>query len=190
MNRVCLVGRITKDPELKTTSSGISNVFFTLAVNRNRRDANGDTQADFISCIAWRNTAEFIGNYVKKGYQLSVEGRIQTRNWTDSNNQIHYVTEVQCDSVNNLTPRSQGQNQGGYQQSNQGGYNNQRSGYNNGSNQGYNQGNSYQQKPNSNNNQSFKVESKQNNVNNNNVKAETNESQSFNVNVIDDDLPF
>ena len=201
MNRVCLVGRITKDPELKYTSSGIPNVFFTLAVNRNRTDANGDRQADFISCTAWRASAEFIAKYIKKGYQLSVEGRIQTRNWTDNNNQIHYMTEIVCDSVNNLTPRQQ-TGESSYQPSNQGNYNNSnRSGYssnyNSNNNSGYSTGNSsynrettssYQQKPNSNynNKESFNVTEDVKS----NVKTQNDDSQSFNVNVIDDDLPF
>lgn len=197
MNRVCLVGRITKDPELKYTSNGTPNVFFVLAVNRNRTDANGDRQADFISCTAWRTTAEFIAKYIKKGYQLSVEGRIQTRNWTDNNNQVHYVTEVLCDSVNNLTPR-QSTGDSSYQSNNQGNYNNtSNSTYNTGSNSSYNTGNSsynkdannsYQQKPNStyNNKQSFNITKDEQS----NVKPQNDDSQSFNVNVIDDDLPF
>ena len=74
MNRVCLLGRITADPELKQTTSGISACSFTLAVDRGFKDAKGERQTDFISCIAWRQTAEFISRYFSKGKMIIVEG--------------------------------------------------------------------------------------------------------------------
>ncbi|MFI3251641.1 MAG: single-stranded DNA-binding protein [bacterium] len=110
VNRVVLVGRITRDPEATVTASGITLVRFTIAVNRNYKDANGERQADFISCIAWRFQAEFLSNYVKKGNQISVEGRIQTGSYTDSDNQVRYTTDVLVESVSNLEPRNDNQN--------------------------------------------------------------------------------
>lgn len=108
MNRVILVGRITKDPELKTTQSGVSVVTFTLAVNRSFTDASGERQADFVQCVVWRKQAENLSKYVSKGALLGVEGRIQTRNY-ESETGTRYVTEVVCDSVTFL--ESKGENQ-------------------------------------------------------------------------------
>lgn len=105
MNRCVLTGRITKDVELWQTQSGIPNVTFTLAVNRPFKDANGQTLADFINCVAWRQQAEFLSNYVKKGYMLAVEGQIQTRSYVNGQGQTVYITEVVCDRVENLQPR-------------------------------------------------------------------------------------
>ena len=107
MNRVILTGRITRDPEIKYTTSGISTVSFSLAVDKLTRDAAGNRQADFINCVAWRNQADFLANYVRKGYMLCVEGRIQTRSYQAQDGQMRYVTEVVCDQVENLTPRNQ-----------------------------------------------------------------------------------
>ncbi|VEU82902.1 single-stranded DNA-binding protein [Acholeplasma hippikon] len=106
INRVVLVGRITKEVDLRVTGSNISVVQFTLAVNRNYTSANGEKQADFISCVAWRNTADFMKKYVRKGALLGIEGRIQTRNYEDSNGQTRYVTEVQADSVQILESKN------------------------------------------------------------------------------------
>ena len=117
MNKVILTGRITKDPEVRYTQTGVSVVSFTLAVNRQYRDANGNNQADFINCTAWRTTADFITRYIKKGYMLLVEGSIQSRSYQGQDGQTRYVTEVVCDNVENLQPR-ESQNtgfQGGYQ---------------------------------------------------------------------------
>lgn len=107
MNKAILTGRITKDVELRTTQNGIANVVFTLAVNRGYKDANGNYPADFINCVAWRQQAEYMANYVKKGYLLAVEGQIQVRTYQNQHGQTVYVTEVMCESVENLTPREQ-----------------------------------------------------------------------------------
>lgn len=98
INKVILVGRITKDPDLRKTPTGVSVVKFTLAVNR-KIAKDGEQQADFINCVAWRQSADFLFNYAKKGNQLGVEGRIQTRNYKDKNNQTVYVTEIVCENV-------------------------------------------------------------------------------------------
>lgn len=98
INKTILGGRLTADPELKQTPSGVSVCQFSLAVNR-RFSKEGEQQTDFINCVAWRNTAEFISKYFRKGSSLCVVGQIQTRSWTDSNNQKRYVTEVLVDEA-------------------------------------------------------------------------------------------
>lgn len=113
INRVVLVGRITKDPELRKTQSGISTVRFTLACNRRFSGKDGNQQADFISCVAWRQSADFLANYVKKGALLGVEGSIQTGSYQDQNGRTVYTTDVVCDSVQILEQKRDNQN---YQQ--------------------------------------------------------------------------
>jgi single-strand DNA-binding protein len=94
MNKVVLVGRLTKDPEIKSTSSQVQFVNFTIAVDRRFKDASGQRQADFISCVAWRQTATFINQYFRRGSKIGVVGSIQTRTYDDANGQRRYVTEV------------------------------------------------------------------------------------------------
>ena len=103
LNKVVLCGRLTADPELKQTQSGIAVVTFTLAVNRRFQSRSNDganaQQADFISLVAWRQTAEFISKYFKKGSALCVTGSIQTRSWQDQQGQRRYATEVVVDEA-------------------------------------------------------------------------------------------
>ena len=105
LNKVVLCGRLTADPELKQTGSGISVVTFTLAVNRRYQSKSADgaaaqqQQADFISVVAWRQTAEFISRYFRKGSSLCVTGSIQTRTWQDQQGQKRYATEVVADDA-------------------------------------------------------------------------------------------
>lgn len=106
INRVVLVGRITKDPELRKTSSGISVVQFTLAVNR-PKNKDGEQEADFINCEAWRHSADFMTNYVKKGALLGIEGRITTSKYADKNGHVLYQTKVTCESVQILNQKQQ-----------------------------------------------------------------------------------
>lgn len=98
INNVVLVGRLTKDPDLRYTNSGSAVATFTLAVNRNFTNANGNREADFISCVIWRKPAETMANYAKKGTLLGVTGRIQTRNYESQQGQRVYVTEVVCEN--------------------------------------------------------------------------------------------
>lgn len=98
INRVVLVGRITKDPEMRKTANGVSVVSFILACNR-RYAKDGEQSADFINCVAWNKTADFMSQYVKKGALLGVEGRIQTRNYDDKDGKRVYITEVVAESV-------------------------------------------------------------------------------------------
>ena len=109
LNKVILVGRMTADPELKQTQTGTSVVSFTLAVNRNYSSKSAESNqptADFISVVAWRQHAEFICRYFKKGNSMCVLGSIQTRSWTDQNNTKRYVTEVVVDDVRFVDSKS------------------------------------------------------------------------------------
>ena len=99
MNKVCLIGRLTKDIELKTTQSNNQVANFTLAVNRRFTKEGEERQADFINIIAWGKTAEFCNKYFSKGQQIGVTGRIQTRTWDDDEGKKHYVTEVVAEEV-------------------------------------------------------------------------------------------
>ena len=100
MNKVELIGRLTKDPEVRftqTTNTQFSN--FTLAVNRRFVKEGEERQADFINIVAWGKTAEFCSKYFRKGQQVAIVGRIQTRNWEDDQGQKHYITEVVAEEV-------------------------------------------------------------------------------------------
>lgn len=99
MNKSILMGRLTKDPELRYTSGNNTAVCsFTIAVNR-RMAKEGQPQADFINCISWSKSAEFVSKYFKKGQQIVVIGRIQTRSWEDNESRKHYATEVVTEEV-------------------------------------------------------------------------------------------
>ena len=120
INRVVLVGRLTRDVEVRKTASGLSVATFTVACDRRMargQDGNNQPSADFISCVAWRQAADFLGSYARKGALVGVEGRIQTRNY-DRDGQKVYVTEIVCDTVNLLESKSQSQSRAqnsGYQ---------------------------------------------------------------------------
>ena len=94
MNKVILIGRLTKDPELRKTPTDVSVVQFTLAVDRSYQQQNGEKQTDFINCIAWRGQAENLAKFIKKGGQIAVEGSLQTRSYDDANGVRRYATEV------------------------------------------------------------------------------------------------
>jgi len=126
LNNVTLVGRLTKDVDLRYTANGKAVGNFTLAVNRAFKDANGETQADFIPVVVWGKPAENTANYMKKGSMVGVVGRIQTRHYDNNDGQRVYVTEVVTNEVSFLESRNSnqgGQSQGGNQQApQQGGY--------------------------------------------------------------------
>lgn len=105
INRVVLIGRLTRDPELRKTQNGTSVCSFTLAVNR-RQNQDGTQEADFINCVAWNKLADNIQLYQKKGNQLGIEGRINTRSYDNQQGQKVYVTEVVAENVQFLTPRN------------------------------------------------------------------------------------
>ncbi len=94
LNKAILVGRLTKDPELRSTASGVSVVSFSVAVTRSYARQGEERQTDFINCVAFRNTADFISRYFSKGSMIGVDGSIQTRTWDDQEGKRHWVTEV------------------------------------------------------------------------------------------------
>ncbi|WP_416470148.1 single-stranded DNA-binding protein [Streptococcus thermophilus] len=119
MNSVCLVGRMTKDAELKHTGNNIAVASFSLAVNRNFKDANGERETDFINCVIWRQQAENLANWAKKGALIGITGRIQTRNYENQQGQRVYVTEVVAENFQMLESRAareDGNANGGYNQ--------------------------------------------------------------------------
>ena len=109
INKVVLVGRLTKSPELKYTQNNVANLRFTVAVNRQFKDANGETKADFINCVAWRAQAENMARFLKKGSLIGVEGRIETGSYQGQDGQMRYTTDVIADSVQFLEPKSNNQ---------------------------------------------------------------------------------
>lgn len=108
MNKVMLIGRMTKDAELKRTQNGTEFCNFIIAVDRRFKDANGQRQADFIACVAWRTTADFIAKYFKKGNRIAVVGSIQTRTYEDQNGQKKLVTEVIVDEAEFVESKASG----------------------------------------------------------------------------------
>ena len=109
INRIILVGRLTKDPEYRQTPNGIDVANFTLAVSRNFKSKNGEQQADFINVVVFRNQAQNVNNYLSKGSLAGVDGRIQSRSYENKEGQRVFVTEVVADSVQFLEPKNNNQ---------------------------------------------------------------------------------
>ena len=99
MNKVILMGRLTKDPEVRYTQNNMPVVNFSIAVNRRFAKENDEVKADFFNVIAWNKTGEFVGKYFKKGQQILVSGRLENRNWTDQQGLKHYATDVVAEEV-------------------------------------------------------------------------------------------
>ena len=140
INQVILLGNLTSTPELRQTQSGVATCNFTVAVNRSFTNQNGERETDFITCVAWRQTAEFICRNFSKGRKIIVEGDLRSRSYDDKNHPDvkHYVTEVFVNNVGFGETKAASMASGGYQQG--GGY--QQNGYQQG---GYQQGGGYQQ---------------------------------------------
>lgn len=163
LNRVVLVGRLTKDPDLRYTPSGVAVANFTLAVNRPFSNQQGNREADFINCVVWRRPAENLANYMKKGSMVGVDGRVQTRNFEGQDGKMVYMTEIVADSVQFLETK--------------------------GSTQGGSQGSSgYQQ--NQNQNQNHNQNQNQNNSNQNQNEEDPFKNNGQPIDISDDDLPF
>lgn len=109
INRVVLTGRLTRNPELKTTQNGLSVASFTIAVNKQFTDANGNRGADFINCVIWRKSAENLCKYTHKGSLIGIDGRLQTRSYDNNNGQKVFVTEVVVDSFSLLESKNENQ---------------------------------------------------------------------------------
>ena len=110
MNKVFLIGRLTRDPELRYTGSNTAVATFSLAVNRNFSNQNGEREADFINIVVWRKQAENVKNFLTQGSQVAIDGRIQTRSYDDQNGQKRYVTEVVADNVEFLGSKNSSNN--------------------------------------------------------------------------------
>ncbi|HDH1639938.1 TPA: single-stranded DNA-binding protein [Staphylococcus aureus] len=120
LNRIVLVGRLTKDPELRSTPNGVNVGTFTLAVNRTFTNAQGEREADFINVVVFKKQAENVKNYLSKGSLAGVDGRLQTRNYENKDGQRVFVTEVVADSVQFLETKNNNQQQNNnYQQQKQ-----------------------------------------------------------------------
>lgn len=172
INRSVLVGRLTKDSELRYTHSGTAVASFTLAVNRQYTNSNGEREADFVNCVMWRNTAENFTNITHKGSLVGIDGRIQTRNYENQQGQRVYVTEVVVENFSLLEPKSQnGQKSNNYQQS-----------QNVNANNGNNLNNSSDDRDLNTNNGNYQ--------NNNVVDDPFADSTQQSIDISDDDLPF
>lgn len=172
LNRVVLVGRLTKDPELRYTPSGVAVATFTLAVNRTFQNQQGEREADFINCVVWRKQAENAANFLKKGSLAGVDGRLQTRNYEGQDGKRVYVTEVVAEGVQFLEPKgSGGSGNGNAPRPNP----NQNQGYGSSPNFGYDQN---QQRSNNNNQGYTRVDD----------DPFKNDGQP--IDISDDDLPF
>jgi single-strand DNA-binding protein len=108
LNRVVLIGRLTKDPELRYSPSGVAISTFTLAIDRRFKNAQGEKETDFIPCVVFKQLAEICANYLSKGKLASVDGRIQVRTYNDKDGQKRWVTEVIAEDVHFLSPKDGG----------------------------------------------------------------------------------
>lgn len=185
MNTVQLVGRLTKEVDLKFTSSGTAVGSFTIAVNRSFTNQQGDREADFINCVIWRKAAENLANFTRKGSQIGIEGRIQTRNYENQQGQRVYVTEVVVNNFHLLEPRSVTEQRpaGESNAPSSGGYSNN-----------YNNQNSYQNQSNFQNTQSNQSKAPQNNFSFNQDFNQQSSSPFMEdgrpIDISEDDLPF
>lgn len=105
LNRVVLVGRLTRDPDLRYTPNGVAVANFTVAANRPFKNQQGEQEADFINCVVWRRAAENLANYMKKGSLIGVDGRLQSRSYEGQDGRMVYVTEVVADNIQFLESR-------------------------------------------------------------------------------------
>ncbi len=115
LNHITIMGRLTRDPELRRTGSGVAVASFTVAVDRDfGKSENGEKETDFIDCVAWRQTGEFVSKYFTKGRMAVVSGRLQIRSWTDKDGNKRRTAEVVADNVYFGDSRREGENAGGY----------------------------------------------------------------------------
>lgn len=207
MNKVFLVGRITKDPELRNSSNGTPYCFFTIAINR-LPNQNGERQTDFIPCVAWRAQAENLARFIRKGGLIGVDGSIQVRNQTGTDGVNRQVVEVLCSNITFLESKQRQddgyqnqpayndiyeQNQNGRYQQNQNNYQNQNymnNSYNQNSYNGYQQNRQAGNTPRANENQVNQFSSSYNSYNAEKDKQQKSDSINTNFDISDDDLPF
>lgn len=191
LNRVVLAGRLTKDPELRYTPNGNAVANFTIAINRSYRNQQGEQEADFINCVAWRNQAENLANYMRKGSLIGVDGKVQSRSYENQEGRRVFVTEVLAESITFLEPRGSSQsrsNVGGYAQNDS--YQQQQSAP-------QSQQQQYQQEQQSQGSSSYQQEQQAPSQSQSNERKEEPQAQSNpfendgeKVDIADDDLPF
>lgn len=174
INNVTLVGRLTRDAELRYTGSGIAVSSFTIAADRPFTNSQGNRDTDFINCVAWRRTAETVANFTKKGSLVGVTGRIQTRNYQNNEGRTIYVTEVVAENFQMLEPKSVTERRRAQDNDSSSEYNQNQSA----PNQSYNQNNQNNNSDNSNNSGGSKFD---------NDPFEKNDDV---IDISDDDLPF
>lgn len=182
MNKVFLIGRLTRDPELRYTGANIPVATFSIAINRNYTGQNGEREVDYINIVVWRKLAENVKNYMRKGSQVAIDGSIRTRSYEDQNGQRRYVTEVVADNVQFLdTKSSQSQNVSSGEVTDSP-YN-----YTSDLNNNYGSNNNY-----NNYNNNYNPEPTYNNQINNSVSVENEPFRDFGeeIKIEDDDLPF
>lgn len=191
INNTTLVGRLTRNPELRYTGNGIAVLSFNLAVERNYTNAQGERETDFINCVAWRGTAETLSNFAVKGSLIGITGSIQTRNYENNEGRTVYVTEVVVDNFQMLEPKSVTDDRrskaGGGQPNNNS--NNSYGNKSNSNNNSNNYSNNNQSQQSTNSNTGSKNENPFANVdfNNNDDPFESNDDV---TDISDDDLPF
>lgn len=186
INRVVLVGRLTRDPELRYTANGAAVASFTVAVNRQFTNNQGEREADFINCVIWRKAAENFSNFTHKGSLVGVDGRVQTRSYENQQGNRVYVTEVVVENFSLLESRSESDRRAASENTNSNGGNNQ-------ANQAPTQQPSNNQSPFSNNTNNQSNNNNQNNNggnNSNNNMADPFADNSKPIDISDDDLPF
>lgn len=120
LNKCIFLGRIVNDLEIKQTPSGVSVLTFSIAVDRNFKNANGEYETDFIKCVAFRSVSEFIGRYFYKGRMIAIEGHLQNRSYQDKNGEKRYITEIIVDSASFTGEKSDGGNNNSFNQNNSG----------------------------------------------------------------------
>ncbi|KZU86629.1 single-stranded DNA-binding protein [Lactiplantibacillus plantarum] len=192
INRTILVGRLTRDPELRYTNGGAAVATFTIAVNRQFTNQNGEREADFISCVIWRKAAENFANFTHKGSLVGIDGRIQTRNYENQQGVRVYVTEVVVENFSLLESRAESER---HQSANGGSGNNNYNNNNNGySNQGQNaapqQASANNNNPFGNGNTGNASSAAPSSSANNNNQADPFANNGDQIDISDDDLPF
>lgn len=191
INRTILVGRLTRDPELRYTNGGAAVATFTIAVNRQFTNQNGEREADFISCVIWRKAAENFANFTHKGSLVGIDGRIQTRNYENQQGVRVYVTEVVVENFSLLESRAESER---HQSANGGSGNNNYNNNNGYSNQGQNaapqQSSANNNNPFGNGNTGNASSAAPSSSANNNNQADPFANNGDQIDISDDDLPF
>ncbi|APX71585.1 single-stranded DNA-binding protein [Companilactobacillus allii] len=193
INRVVLTGRLTRDPELRYTSSGAAVASFTVAVNRTFTNAQGEREADFINCVIWRKSAENFSNFTNKGSLVGIDGRLQTRSYENQQGQRVYVTEVVVENFSLLESRSESEKRNTGSSNNNFGDNNKSNNSNPNQAPYNNQQNQSSQSPfgnNNSNNNNNQSNNNNNNSNNSNNMSDPFADNSKPIDISDDDLPF